>query len=93
MERIVLRKYGSSFMSIAEFDLFFLKVKKDLNYNHELLIDLREINVISPSFMTRFINELYSDLNYKKVDIINANSRLKTTFNFAQHSIKIKATC
>lgn len=81
-------------MSIMTFDSFFSQIKKDINSNNHLLIDLKGVKNISPSFMTRFINKLYKDFNFSSIDIENANSRLETTFKFALHSInQKKITC
>jgi hypothetical protein len=93
MEQLNLSQYGNNFMSIINFDSFFIQIKKDLKSNDELLIDFKNVNNVSPSFMTRFINRLYDELNFVDIKIENANKRLETTFKFALYSISQKATC
>lgn len=90
MKNLVLSVYGESFMSILNFDNLFNEIKKDVGLSNDLIIDLGGVNNISPSFMTRFINRLYDDLQLRSINIENANSRLETTFKFAQYSIMIK---
>ena len=90
MENLVLSTYGNDFMSIIEFDDIFGQIKPKIKPYGNLLIDLEGINNVSPSFMTRLINKLYEELNLVSINIINGNSRLETTFKFAQHSIAFK---
>lgn len=91
MENLILSSYGSDFMSIMEFDNIFGEIKPNIKPYGNLLIDLKGVNNVSPSFMTRLINKLYEELNLVSINITNGNSRLETTFKFAQHSIAFKA--
>lgn len=90
MENLILSKYGNDFMSLTNFEPLLIQVKNDISSNDKLLIDLKGVDNISPSFMTRFINRLYIDLHYEKIDIENANKRLEVTFKFAKHSLRNK---
>ncbi len=83
---IVLSDYGTEFLSLLNFKEVSQSLLSESKGSSNLCIDLKGVNLISPSFMTKLIRGL-AENGCNSIKIENASKKLETTFNFAKYTL------